>query len=195
MSTARVRSLMVGMGGIAGHMLSSLQRKPWYETVAVVDVSDESLARARTFLPSLTPDAFYKSLDEALEKSGANVAFINTPSQLHYEQSRAALEAGLHVMVAKPITNNYEQAAELVKLAKSKNLTLCVGQQVRYNRHYRAVRRFLETGQLGSVEMINFFNSKPRHQPYNLGNMDHPGLYELSCHHFDSLMSLTPDQI
>jgi len=186
---------MVGMGGIASHMLPFLQQKPWYETTAVLDINDESLARARILLTDLPADAFYTSLDEALQKSGANVAFINTPSQLHYEQAKAALEAGLHVMVAKPITNNYEQATELVEIAKAKKLTLCVGQQVRYHRHYRAVRRFLETGQLGSVEMINFFNSKPRHQPFNLGDMDHPGLYELSCHHFDSLMSLTPGQI
>jgi len=62
------------------------------------------------------------------------------------------LAAGRHVLVAKPITNNCEEAAELVADARNRNLTLAVVQQIRCNRHYVAVRRFIQSGSLGRVE-------------------------------------------
>ena len=90
------------------------------------------------------------------------------------------------------MTNDFAQAAALVKLANAKGLTLAVGQQMRYRRHYRAVRRFIAAGKLGSVEMINLLNTKPRHAALNLAGMDQPALYEMACHHFDALMALLP---
>jgi predicted dehydrogenase len=94
------------------------------------------------------------------------------------------------VLVAKPITNNYEQAVELVELADAKGVTLSVGQQMRYNRHYTAVKRFVESGKLGKVEAVFFMNSKPRPNPQNLATLDQPALYENACHHFDSLLAI-----
>ena len=54
--------------------------------------------------------------------------------------------------MAKPITNDFAQAVELVDLARAKGVTLSVGQQIRYNRHYAAVAEYVHSGALGSVE-------------------------------------------
>jgi len=189
-----LRCLIVGMGGITHHMLRTLQLKRWFKLTGVMDVRRDALAKAARDY-GLPDGALFETLPTALEHSDAKVAFINTPSELHYEQCKAALEAGMHVLTAKPITNNYEQAVELVELAAKRNLKLTVGQQIRYNRHYVAVRRFLQSGQLGQVEMVNFINAKPRHSPHNLATMDQPALYEMSCHHFDSLLSLFPERV
>jgi predicted dehydrogenase len=112
---------------------------------------------------------------------------------LHYAQCRLALAAGKHVLVAKPITNDFAQAVELADLAKQKGVTLSVGQQIRYNRHYTAVREFIESGALGHVEAVWFMNSKPRPDPANLAKLDQPALYENACHHFDSLLAICGD--
>ena len=192
MTEEKTRCIIVGMGGISKAMARYLLEKPWYETAAVVDVRDEALDSARTAL-SVPDHALFRDLSVAVEGSDADVAIINTPSELHYGLTKTALEAGLHVLVAKPITNDFEQAVELVELADAKGLKLAVGQQVRYNRHYLAVKRFVESGQLGKVEIVYFLNSKPRHKALNLTEMTQPALYEMSCHHFDSLMAITPD--
>lgn len=188
-----VTAVIVGMGSISSEMLPLLRTKPWYRTVGVVDVRDEALAKAGAEL-SLPDNVLYRDLGAALAKCPANTVLINTPSELHYEQAQAALQAGKHVLVAKPITNDYQHAVELVELAKRQGVTLAVGQQIRYNRHYTTVRRVLETGRLGSVEVVFFFNAKPRHKALNLATMSQPALYEMSCHHFDSLLSLFPDR-
>ena len=189
-----LQGIVVGMGGISRTMLRGLAPFDWYSTCAVVDVQEEALARAQETM-ALPDHALFTSLDDALDQAEADVVLINTPSELHYAQVKAALEAGCHVLVAKPITNNFEEAVELVEMAATRQLTLCVGQQLRFNRHYTALRRFLATGTLGGVEMVNFLSAKPRHRALNLKGMDQPVLYEMSCHHFDSLLSLFPDHV
>jgi len=189
----KVRCIVVGLGSISQSMLKHLGQMPWYETVAVVDVRPDVLENAKTQL-ALTESALFTDLDKALTQTEADAVIINTPSELHYQQAQAALSSGHHVLVAKPITNSYEQAVELVEMASSKQVTLAVGQQMRYRQHYRAVERFIGSGRLGSVEVINFINTKPRHKALNLATMPQPALYEMSCHHFDSLMALIPDR-
>lgn len=189
-----VRAIVVGMGGISNTMLKFLGQQPWYQTAAVVDIRPQALESAKAAL-GLEDGALFTDLDRALASVEADVVIINTPSELHFAQAQAALKAGMHVLVAKPITNDFAQAAELVELAESLRRSLCVGQQMRYNRHYSSVRAYLATGALGSVEMVNFLNAKPRHKALNLARMDQPALYEMSCHHFDSLLSLFPGQV
>lgn len=187
---ATLRCVVVGWGAVSRHMLQALTDKPWYETAAVVDVREPALAEARAAGPC-TPG--FTSLSEALGQVEAEVVIVNTPSQLHYDQVRQSLEVGKHVLVAKPITNDFEQARDLVSLAADRGVTLCVGQQMRYMRHYQAVARCIASGRLGTVEAINFLNAKPRPNAGNLAQMDQPALYEMSCHHFDSLAALVPD--
>jgi predicted dehydrogenase len=186
-----VKAIVVGMGGISGTMLKFLGQQAWYDTAAVVDIRPQALEAAKHML-ELDDDALFTDLDRALVEADADAVIINTPSELHYAQAKAALAAGKHVLVAKPITNDFQQAVELVELAESVRRSLCVGQQMRYNRHYSTVRGFVATGALGSVEMMNFLNAKPRHQAKNLAKMEQPALYEMSCHHFDSILSIFP---
>jgi predicted dehydrogenase len=187
----RVRALVVGMGGISGAMLKFLGQQAWYDTAGVVDIRPQALAAAKHSL-ELDDDALFTDLDRALAQSDANTAIINTPSELHFVQAKAALRAGKHVLVAKPVTNSFEDAVELVEVAASVGRSVCVGQQMRYNRHYSTVRGFVAGGALGSVELMNFLNAKPRHEAKNLAKMDQPALYEMSCHHFDSILSIFP---
>lgn len=186
-----VRAMVVGLGGISGTMLKFLGQQSWYDTTAVVDIRQQALDTAKHTL-ELDDDALFTDLDRALAHADADAVIINTPSELHYSQAKAALKAGKHVLVAKPVTNDFQQAVELVELAESVGRSLCVGQQMRYNRHYSTVRDFVATGVLGSVELMNFLNAKPRHEAKNLAKMAQPALYEMSCHHFDSILSIFP---
>lgn len=190
--TPRVRSIIVGMGGVSQAMLEVLQQKAWHEVVAVVDVRDEALQQAQTAL-TLPQSALFRDLDSALHAADANTVIINSPSQYHYAQAKVALTAGLTTLIAKPFTNDYEQAAELVSLARDRDIRLCIAQQTRYFRHYLAVKQFIASGQLGHVEQLFFLNAKPRHEVLNLRGMSQPVLFEMSCHHFDLIMSLFPD--
>lgn len=186
---AELRCLIVGMGNISRGMHFHLKDKPWYECVGVVDVSDAGLAAGRE-AAGLPESALFKDLGRALAELKPDAVLINTPSELHFAQAKQCLKAGCHPLVAKPVTNDFGQAVELVELAAERGLKLCVGQQIRYNRHYTALAEYVKSGALGSVQAAWFMNSKSRPNVGNLGTMLQPTLYENACHHFDAFLSV-----
>jgi predicted dehydrogenase len=183
-----LRLLFVGYGHLGEYLARRLAPEAWCRMVAVADPNEGAQAKARSRFQVST----FAGLERALQATEVDVAVINTPSEQHYEQSSAALKHGLHVLVAKPITNSFAEAKKLVALAAAKRRKLAVGQQIRFNRHYRTVSRLIRSGRLGKVEVVHFLNSKPRHQALNLGEMGEPAFYEMACHHFDSLLALFP---
>ena len=190
-SPSPVRCVVVGMGGVTREMLKTLTATDWFVPAAVVDPRPEARAAARDQL-ALPESACFADLDTALSTVPADAAIVNTPSELHHGLTRAALAAGLHALVAKPITNDFGQAVELVELAAARGLTLAVGQQMRYRNHYRVVADFVCEGRLGTPQWANFLNTKPRPKALNLATMTQPALYEMACHHFDCLMAIFP---
>ena len=186
---AEIKILIVGMGAISRQMLGVLKTKPWFRCAGVVDVSDAGLAAGRE-LAGLADSALFKDLGRALAEIEPDAVLVNTPSELHFAQTKQCLEAGCHVLVAKPVTNDFAQAVELAELARGRGVTLSVAQQIRYNRHYTAVANYVKSGALGSVEAAWFMNSKPRPNVGNLGKMPQPTLYENACHHFDAFLSV-----
>ncbi len=186
MDHVKYKTVIVGLGNISQSMLKYFVVQPWFQPVGVVDIREEALNEFANIL-KLSKENLYTDLDKALASTKPDVVIINTPSRLHYAQTKAALLAGAHVLVAKPITNHFEEAVELVQLADSLKLKLTVGQQIRFNRHYQSIKQFVNSGKLGTIESINFLNAK--HRPEMLEcTMPHPALYEMTCHHFDSLM-------
>jgi len=171
-----------------------MKAKPWYRCVGVVDISDAGIAAGRE-LAGLPDSALFNDLGRALDELKPDAVLINTPSELHFAQAKHCLESGCHPLVAKPVTNDFGQAVELVELAKRRRLRLCVGQQIRYNRHYTALAEFVRSGALGSVEVAWFMNSKPRPNVANLGKMLQPTLYENACHHFDAFLAVFAGQV
>ncbi len=189
MSEDQLRCLFIGFGNISRAMLPVFREKPWFAPAGVVDIDPEARRRGIATM-GLPEDASFEKLPDALRAVEADVVVVNTPSEWHYEHTRIAVEAGKHVLVAKPITNSYDEAAELVLLAEEAGVTLSVGQQIRYNRHYGSLRRFVRKGRLGDVEAAWFMNSKPRPKVQNLGVLPQPAIFENSCHHFDAFLSI-----
>lgn len=185
------RLVLAGYGQLGAGLARLLAPERWCRILAVADPRRAARRAALADL-GLQPSAAFGDYATMLRSVAADAVLVNTPSELHYAQSRAALARGLHVLVAKPITNSFREAVHLVRLARARRLKLAVGQQIRFNRHYRAMRDFVASGRLGRVEVVHLLNSKPRHRALNLGALEQPALHEMSCHHFDSLLSLLP---
>lgn len=186
---SEVRCLVVGLGAVSRQMLPALRAQPWFRLAGVVDLRPEALdVAAHEF--GVPDQALFTDLGMALQEAAADAVLVNTPSELHYAHCRAALEQRKHVLVAPPITSSLQEAVALVTMARRQGVTLCVGQHLRYQRHYLALRRFLEAGTLGAIEAAWFMNSEARPHPGHLGRMDQPVLHELAGHHFNVLLAL-----
>jgi predicted dehydrogenase len=98
----------------------------------------------------------YKSLfaEEARRADGIEAVSIATPNNTHYEIARAALQAGLHVVVEKPMCFETEQAAELVEL--SRKLNRVVGVTYGYSGHQaiEQARQMVAKGDLGEIRIV-----------------------------------------
>jgi predicted dehydrogenase len=81
------------------------------------------------------------SLDEIIEH--CDIVSVAAPTHLHHSLTMALLDAGRHVLVEKPITDNPAHAAEMVDLAREKNLILQVGHIERFNPALDAVEQYL----------------------------------------------------
>ena len=188
-----LRGLVVGVGSLGRVMLERLADRSGFQCVGIVDVTETGREQGRV-MTGLAETALFDNLDRALAAVRPDVVLINTPSELHHDQARICIDAGCHLLVAKPITNDFADAVDLVKRAEERGVTLCVGQQIRYMRHFTALAEYVASGALGSAEAAWFMNSKPRPEVRNLGKMLQPSLYENTCHHFDAFLSVFQEQ-
>lgn len=120
-------------------VLAATLRSPGSDTVAVQDAWG---------VPC------FDALDTFLT-STLDVVIIATPSGRHFEQARAALEAGLHVLVEKPLCLEVSEAQQLITLAAEKNLRLGVTFQRRADPLFIAVKEAVISGALGKPTLLS----------------------------------------
>jgi len=92
-----------------------------------------------------------RNLDELLSDQSINLVVVTTPNDTHYSYAKAALEAGRHVVVDKPMTPTMAKAEELVQLARERKLLISVYQDRRWDGAYLTVKKLIHSGALGKV--------------------------------------------
>ena len=95
------------------------------------------------------------SLDEILEDERIEAVCVSTPVGSHYDIASAALAAGKHVMVEKPLTDSVETAGRLVEQAAARRLTLQVDHTFVYSPAVRKIRSIIDSGALGELLYVD----------------------------------------
>jgi|SRR5262245_1489557 len=115
-----LRVAFVGCGKVAGEYLSVYRDLDWVRVVACVDTQPAAAETAARFLDQGTGAARPKaSADYAMAlTSEVDVVVINTPNHLHYAQAIAAIEAGKHVLLQKPVAPTIKEAEEISRAAE-----------------------------------------------------------------------------
>lgn len=150
---------LIGLGvvGCGGFGLFALQQYTQVRGVGLVGMAathrPASLAAAARFGVENVDD-----LGAFLGRDDLDVVYIATPPFLHHAQALAALEAGKHVVVEKPLALTVRQADELVAVARRRDRLLVANLMQRYNPLYEAVRRLVEGRVLGDVLRGSFEN-------------------------------------
>lgn len=96
----------------------------------------------------------YASLDEMLADDGIDVVHLATPNHLHHTHAKATLLAGKHVICEKPLAMNTTESAELVQLAKEKNLVNAVNYNLRMYPLVHQARSMVRKGDLGDLFVL-----------------------------------------
>ncbi len=137
----------------------------------------------------------FRTLEDLLADDKIELVVVNTPSVTHFDITKQVLLAGKHVIVEKPFTATVEQAEELIRLAKRKNLKLSVYQNRRFDSDFKTVKKVLEENLLG--EIVDFEIRYDRYVP-ELSYKAHKEtptpavgcLYDLGSHLIDQALQL-----
>lgn len=154
MDTGLVRLGVVGCGGFGLFALQQFTQVPGVVLAGVAGTHrPAALAAAARFGVENVED-----VGELFRRDDVDAVYIATPPFLHHPQARAALEAGKHVIVEKPLALTVAEADELVALARKQDRLLIANLMQRYNPLFDAVREVVETKVLGEVLHGTFEN-------------------------------------
>lgn len=137
-----------GAGAIGLDHISSFKQHPAANVIAIADTSADRASEAAKLynVPSISTD--YR---EVLARADVDVVSIALPNYLHAPVGLAALKAGKHVMIEKPMATNARDAAKLVNEAKKRRVQLMVGQNNRFSPDVQTLKQLVLDGVLGEV--------------------------------------------
>ena len=148
--TAPLRLALVGLGGHGRTIQGAVEKVVGIEVVAVYDpVEKEAAAAAKRFRCDVA-----SSYEVLLERGDLDAISICSPNHLHRTQAEAALEAGLDVLVEKPIANTVADGLSMVRKAEAAGCLLMVGHNMRYGEAARRAQALLQEGVIGEVVSV-----------------------------------------
>ncbi len=137
---------IIGAGGIAHAHIASIKKVAGVEVVAVADISEKALASMKEKFGVRTYADFKEMLAKEKDLDAVSVC---TPNGLHAENTIAALQAGRHVIVEKPMAMSAKEGQAMVDAAKKAGKQLVVGFQYRFDGKTQVIKRQIDSGVFG----------------------------------------------
>jgi predicted dehydrogenase len=148
----RVRIAVVGLGYWGPNLVRNLQECPEAELVSICDRREEPLARMARRYPAVDTTT---DIADVLGDDRVEAIAVATPVSSHFPIARAALEAGKHVFIEKPLAGSSEDALKLAQLADERGLVLMPGHTFIYSPPVNLIRDLLASGELGEIYFIS----------------------------------------
>jgi predicted dehydrogenase len=147
-----VRTAVVGLGYWGPNLARNLQERAEAELFALCDVSAERLERVGQRYPAALR---YQSLDALLSDPDVEAVAVATPVSTHHHIVQAALHAGKHVFVEKPLAASSCEGRDLIELAAEVDRVLMPGHTFLYSPPVRKIRSLIESNELGEIYFIS----------------------------------------
>jgi predicted dehydrogenase len=174
-----MKAAVIGVGHLGKHHARILASLPGISLAGVVDIDRDRAAH-------LASEHGTTAYQDARDIDGLELAVIATPTESHASLALPLIEAGVHTLVEKPITQTLAEADALIAAAKRKGVVLAVGHSERFNPAVAAARpyvndpRFIEVHRLGT----------------QIGrSMDIDVVLDLMIHDLDLILSLVPSEV
>jgi predicted dehydrogenase len=147
----RIKIGIVGCGYWGPNLVRNFSSCPQTEVVALCDVSPSRLEAIGRNFPHLTR---VESLDKLLDLRLDAVA-IATPVSTHYPLAERCLNAGLHVLVEKPLASTVAEARALLELAARCRRVLMVDHTYLFSNAVRRIKAVVDAGELGELYYVD----------------------------------------
>ncbi len=143
---------VVGLGYWGPNLARNFSELGNCQLRALCDLDVERLAQMRRLHPTVPG---FSNFEEMLACSVIDAVAVATPVHHHYSLAKAALLAGKHVLVEKPLASSVAECEELTEIAARLGLTLMVGHTFLYSAPIEMIREIVKSGELGDIHYIN----------------------------------------
>jgi predicted dehydrogenase len=189
----RVGLVGYGLGGSAFHA-PFVAATPGLELAAVVTRNPERQRQAARDYPGVRVVADVERLWDP--GFGLDLVVISTPNRTHVPLARSAIDAGLHVVVDKPLAPSAKEARELAETARRRGVLVMPFQNRRWDGDFLTIRRLLAAGAVGTT--LRFESRFERWRPTPTGSWRERGdpaeagglLFDLGSHVIDEALVL-----
>ena len=176
-----VRVAVVGVGALGRHHARILGDTPGATLAAVVDVDATRASEIAAQHGAAT------HLTDASALIGqVDAVTIASPTEAHHGLAALLLDAGIHVLVEKPMTTTLAQADDLIARAEARGVVLAVGHTERFNPAVDAAREFLSSPRFIEVHRLGTFPDR---------SLDIDVVFDLMIHDLDVLLSVVEQEV
>jgi predicted dehydrogenase len=144
-----LRGAVLGLGQIGRNHARLLQASDRIEFAGAVDMAGDPSHAVHD------PDRLHASVDELLAAERIDFAIVALPTADHARTAIRLAEAGVHVLVEKPLADSVAQAEEIIAACDRAGVHAAVGHVERFNPALRELRRRMNDGQVGDVFIIS----------------------------------------
>lgn len=181
-----IRVGVIGYGYWGPNLVRNFMLAPGSEVTRVCDLREERLAPLQKQYPGLKTCT---RASELINDADVDAVVIATPVSSHFELTLAALQAGKHVLVEKPLASTSDHARQLVDEAAARKLILLVDHTFVYTDAVRKIRELISSGQLGQI----YYYDAVR---VNLGLFQHDVnvIWDLAIHDLSIIDHVLPEK-
>jgi len=145
----KLKTAVIGTGNMGKNHARIYSELETSDLVAICDVIEEGRKIAEEY-----GCKFYTDCNEMLKKEKPDIVSVCVPTKLHYDIAKLVINSGSNILIEKPITDNIENAEELLKLAEEKNVQLSVGHIERFNPAVQKLKELIDDGKIGKITSI-----------------------------------------
>lgn len=147
-----IRVSLIGLGYWGPNLARNLNTCSYTTLHSICDLNEDRISVVGN---NYKPAKVYRDFLKAVSDDEIDAVVVATPVQTHYKIAKAALNAGKHVLVEKPLTDSVETSEELVAIANEKGLILMVDHVFIYSAPVMKIKEILDSGDLGELYFID----------------------------------------
>lgn len=143
---------VVGLGYWGPNLVRNFRSLPDCSLKVMCDLKDERLAHLKTLYPEVEGE---KSFEKLIARPDIDAVVIATAVRFHFPMAKAALLAGKHTLIEKPMAASTAECEELIDIARQKGLILMVGHTFLYSAPVRKIKEIIDNGDIGELRYIS----------------------------------------
>lgn len=147
----KIRVGIIGCGYWGPNLVRNLKQTAGCELAIFCDASEKRLRHMQNLYPGVSGTPRH---EDVLDDPTVTAVIIATPVRFHYPMAKAALEAGKHVFIEKPMARTVAECEELIALSESKGLVLMVGHTFMFSPAVNRMKEIIDSGDIGKIRYI-----------------------------------------